>query len=133
MAISNENMVRARFIKQTLQKEGAVLLRRQTGAINQKLKRRTGNLLDSRRVDVYGGNDDFEAMMVFEHPVYERFLDMRKLSNQDKGHKRDIHNRLVFSTYGRIAERLMYGFTDEVRDELKKEIEQIKLFFESTK
>lgn len=131
MGITEGNMVRARFIKQSLQKEGNVFLNRQTGVINQKLKRRTGNLLASRRIDIYGGNDDFEAMMVFTHPVYERFLDMRRLSSEERSHKRNIHNRLIFSTYGKVAERLMYGFTEDVQERLKGEIDEIRKYIEN--
>lgn len=122
-------MILSRFIKKTLQEEGERFLRRQTGRIVSKTSERTGNLLRDRRISVYGSNGDFDAMMTFTHPIYERFLDMRQLSNRSKGRRRDIHNRLVFSMYGRIADRLMNGFTQEVQNTLGKEIDAIRQSF----
>lgn len=126
MAITDENKVRARFIKKTLEAEGDDFLKRQTNRITSTLHMRTGRLLSGRKILVYGGNDEFDAKMTLDHPAYERFLDIRHLSNQRKGHKRNIHNRLIFSTYGKIAERLMWGFTDDVRETLKSEIDAIR-------
>lgn len=96
-----------RFIGDTLRERGDALIDRQGREISATLHRRSGNLLDSRRAAVHGNT------LTLDHPIYERFLDMRSLGGRKQKRHR-IHNRFVYGTYAGIAERLMYGFTEEV-------------------
>ena len=53
--------------------------------------------------------------LTFEHPIYERFLDLKKQNKRD----RRIHNRFVFGTVYSIARRLTLGILDEAADMLR--------------
>lgn len=96
-----------RFIGETLRERGDALVDRQGREISATLHRRSGNLLGNRRTAVHGNT------LTFDHPVYERFLDMSTLGGRKQKRHR-IHNRFVYGTYAGIAERLMYGYTEEV-------------------
>lgn len=110
--------VKARFIAQTLEKAGADMMVRQGSAIATSTGERSGRLLSERSIEVATG-DGAEGRLTFSHPIYERFLDMRRLGGI-KHKRRRIHNRFVFGMYSSIAARLMYGFTREVIDEIKR-------------
>lgn len=77
------------------------------------LDSRTGNLRRSRSTRASSDR------LVFEHPIYERYLDMKRMSGK-KRKSRKIHNRYVFGAFSSIAERLMYGFTDEVAAQFRE-------------
>lgn len=99
-----------RFVQDVLREEGDILISRQGAEISVRTNERTGNLISGRRVSSTANR------LTFEHPIYERFLDMKK-----RGHKRrKIHNRFVYGTYGTIAYRLMNGITESVADDFKK-------------
>lgn len=100
---------RDRFIQDTLEKEGRKMIERQSARISSVLQSRTGTLRSSRKLKVSG------ETLSFTHPAYERFLDMKQKGKKGKRKKnRRIHNRYVYGAYYSIAERLMYGFTEEV-------------------
>ncbi len=100
---------RERFIQETLESEGRRMLANQGAAIASGYRRGTGRLEDARSISVSGG-DGMDGKLTLQHPVYERFLDIR---NRRKKRLR-IHNRFIFGAYAAIARRLMYGFTEEV-------------------
>ena len=97
------------------------MLSRQGGAISSATESRTGRLSGSRRVNVSGG-ENTDGVMSFAHVDYERFLDMRRRKDGSKRKRRRIHNRYIFGAYSSIAERLMFEFTDEVAQQLGKEL-----------
>lgn len=113
--------VRGRFINKILEEEGARMFSRQTSRISAVLQTRSGRLLNSRGFFVSSAGDNFEGQLSLVHPVYERFLDIKRLKGQEKSHSRKIHNKIVFAAYGRIAERLMSEFTEETRQSIRKE------------
>lgn len=98
---------RERFIQDTLEQEGKRLLRNQGNAIFLAYNQHTGRLMNDRKISVTGGDTPY---LTFEHPIYERFLDLKKKNKRN----RRIHNRFVFGTLYSIARRLMYGLTEEV-------------------
>lgn len=108
-----------RFIEETLRSEGERMFARQSSAIAAATVRRSGRLLSGRRITSNG------RMLTLTHPDYERFLDMRQLSGNGKKTRRRIHNRFKFGTYQSIAERLMYGYTEEVRQEFEQKTDII--------
>jgi len=64
----------------------------------------------------------------YTHTAYERFLDMRRRGGQRKPLKRRrIHNRFVFGAYAGIAERLMYGLTEEVSTLIRSQLDLTKV------
>ena len=120
--------VKARFINTVLKEEGSRMWEQQGRQIALKTRRRTGNLYERRRIAVFGGNGQFDGMLSFTHSIYERFLDMKRLSDGRKSN-RNIHNRYVMRAYGRIAGRLMNDFTEETKADLQKEFEAIRSSF----
>lgn len=103
-----------RFIQSVLKEEGDSMLDSQGRQISAVLKKQSGNLQRGRSVRVVGDQ------LIFDHPVYERFLDMTarlKSGRTRKGKK--IHNRFTYGTFARIADRLMNGYTEEVAAKLK--------------
>ena len=72
----------------------------------------TGRLMNERKISVTGGE---MPHLTFEHPIYERFLDLKKQNKRD----RRIHNRFVFGTVYSIARRLTLGILDEAADMLR--------------
>ncbi len=111
-----------RFIQDTLRQEGEKMIQAQGKRISSVLERRTGVLMSGRRAQASSDK------LTFTHPIYERFLDMKRRSTSSgrKGGKRrssgnrKIHNRYVFGAYNSIAQRLMYGFTDEVAEQYRR-------------
>lgn len=99
-----------RFVQDVLREEGDIMLSRQGAEISIRTKERTGNLISGRRVT------STPDRLTLEHPIYERFLDMKKRGRK----RRKIHNRFVYGTYGTIAYRLMNGITDIVSEDFKQ-------------
>lgn len=106
--------VRERFVADVLKSAGDMMLSRQGAEIAKKTRSRSGTLLSSRSVAVSSG-EYMDGKMTFTHPIYERFLDMRRRASSGKRHKRRrIHNRFTYGAYASIASRLMYGLTEDV-------------------
>lgn len=104
-----------RFIQDVLQTEGRKMLSYQTEQIQRTTQSRTGNLRTNRYVRTTSDQ------LTLTHPIYERYLDMKKRRSSGKRKKsRKIHNRYVFGAYASIAERLMYGFTEEVAEQFRQ-------------
>lgn len=104
-----------RFISSVLSEEGGRMLDLQGQQISATLKRRSGYLHSGRSVRVS------EDQLTFDHPVYERFLDMKtRLANGKTRKGRRIHNRFTYGAFARIADRLMHGYTDEVAAQFQK-------------
>ena len=112
--------VRARFVQNVLEEEGQAMLRRQSSALSSRLESRSGHLISSRRVETSGGVD-MDGILSFTHPDYERYLDIAKPAKGKR--RRRIHNRYTFGAYQRIAERLMYEFTDDVAAAIREQME----------
>lgn len=113
-----------RFIARTLQSAGERMLARQKEAILTEVTERTGNLRLGRTVTVISGQDG--GTMIFEHRIYERFLDIRKPgTGKAKTKIRRIHNRFVMGMYNNVAYRLLHGFTDEVQAAMAEDIRRV--------
>lgn len=114
--------VRARFVGEVLDAAGDRLLSSQERAVRRSVKLHTGRILSARDIVVSGGAE-MDGKLIYTHTAYERFLDMRRLGGQKKSSKRRrIHNRFVFGAYSGIAERLMYGLTEEVSDLIRSRL-----------
>lgn len=123
------DIVKDRFIHKVLTEEAGKLEAAQTAQIRKKTKEHTGRLLQERSYRKFGSDGTFSAKLEFTFPIEERFLDIRRLSNSGKAHRRYIHNRPFMRTYNRIAERLMTGFTSSVQAQMRAEIEEIRKRF----
>lgn len=121
--------VKREFIRQVLEDEGQRLMKNQESAIRSRLKFHSGRLLNDREVTVESGND-MDGKLEFRHPVYERFLDMKRKVKKKRGSGSRIragfriHNRFMFGHYGSIADRLMYEFTEDVAEKIRQSFER---------
>lgn len=52
--------------------------------------------------------------------AYERFLDMKHLgkAGRKKSGRRRIHNRFTMGMANSVIQRLMYGFTEEIKEQM---------------
>ena len=119
--------VKERFIKETLERQGQRMLRRQGVAMEESLRFHTRETLTSRRIYVTEGTE-MSGTLTFEHTVQERFLDLKRLRHDSEESRRprnrQIHNRFVMSMYNAVANDLLYGFTQEVAERIRKDFEQ---------
>lgn len=119
--------VKERFIKETLERQGQRMLRRQGVAMEESLRFHTRETLTSRRIYVTEGTE-MSGTLTFEHTVQERFLDLKRLRHGSEESRRprnrQIHNRFVMSMYSAVANDLLYGFTQEVAERIRKDFEQ---------
>lgn len=103
-----------RFMTSVLQEEGNAMLAKQGRQISAVLKRRSGYLQSGRSVRISDGQ------LTFDHPVYERFLDMKtRLADGRTRKGKRIHNRFTYGAFARIADRLMNEYTEEVAAKFK--------------
>ena len=104
-----------RFVSRVLREEGQELLTRQTSAIAASgLAVRSGSLLDGRFVHTSPNT------LTLVHPVYERFLDIKKSRiNAARRKNYRIHNRFVYGSYASIADRLMNGYVEEIAETVR--------------
>jgi len=130
-----ETLVKKAFVKQVLQEEAKRFNKNQTAAIRRLLTFHSNRLDTSREQHVSGGND-LDGELTLTIPGYGRVLDIKpknrkQSSNIDRLQKRKtrrkaypIYNKYTFGHYNAIAYKLMYGLTDEVANNLKKEFSQ---------
>lgn len=114
------DLIKQRFVGCVLREQGELMLSRQGAAMRKRLKFKTGNLLDQRKLVVSEGNDVMDGSLKLTHVDYERFLDIRgrRKAGSKKTRAFKIHNRFVMGAYYAIA-RELYGLTEEVRAGLK--------------
>jgi len=129
-------LVKKEFVRQILHEEGTELHDNQGKAIAKLLHFHSNRLFDDRPYDVESGNA-MDGKLSASIAGYGRALDIkpknRKIQEQDKytnWRKRrrtkafPIYNRFVFGHYYTIAWRLMYGLTEEVAENIKKQFEK---------
>ncbi|MFV0376917.1 MAG: hypothetical protein ACK5JD_06385 [Mangrovibacterium sp.] len=127
--------IRKEFVKQVLQQEGKELHDNQGKAIAKLLHFHSNRLMNERPYSVQS-EDAMDGEFSISIPGYGRALDIKPknlvIREQDKyTHWRQrrrskafpIYNRFVFGHYYTIAWRLMYGLTEEVAENIKKQFE----------
>ena len=122
-----EEMIKKEFIHRTVSRDIRRIYATQEAVIREALKPRTGNLLDciSRRpIDVQGsGLKPTYYMTVLR---YMRLLEIQ-YRNQDMKTRRKLalYNRVIWGVlYHETFPEIKYGFTEEVRTNIRKELEQ---------
>lgn len=120
-------IIKKAFVQKILREESQRLERNQGLEMRKLLHFHTG-ILERERDFKISTESGMDGQLRFKHKAYQRFLDLRKnpkIKNGRKIRKRNypIHNRFVFGHYYVIANRLMVEFTNEVRDGIKREIE----------
>ncbi len=102
-----------RFVQYSLLTEGKLMLRHQSARISSVVRSRSGYLKDSRHIEAA------PYRLSFSHPIYERFLDMKRLGGKKIRKPRKIHNRFIYGLIGNITQDLMYGYTERVKQSYK--------------
>jgi len=133
--MSQTAYIKREFVRQILEDEGKKLYDNQGLAITKLLHFQSGRLQDERKLEIKT-DDEMDGMLTLTIPWYGRVLDIkpknRSISATEKyglwSRRRKtkafpIYNRFVFGHYYTIAYRLMYGFTNEVADNIKKQFE----------
>lgn len=132
--MNERNLIQKAFVKQVLQEEGRELRDNQSKAIAKLLNFHSNRLYDDRRTKV-NSDGQLDGQLTMTIPAYGRVLDIkpqyrnRPESKYERWRKRrrakafPIYNRFVFGHYYTIAYRLMYGLTEEVAANIKKQFE----------
>lgn len=118
--------IKMRFATKILKEEWTDFEKRHRNVIKRKTTRRTGRLEDDRTYKV-SANSATKSTASLKHPVYERFLDMRKNYMGDWKHRYGvqqdlmkrragikIHNRIIYGKLNPLSFRLMHELRDEV-------------------
>jgi len=105
------------FIRDVLQREGKAIDDAMEAAINNRLRFHFGRLNKARKYKVNNGELNFNIN------IAQRFLDLNaKLRDGTKRKKKyPIYNKIIFGHYNEIAYKLMYGFTQDVADDIAKQ------------
>ena len=127
-------LVRKEFVKQILSEEGKELHDNQGKAIAKLLHFHSNRLANDRPYSV-ASSDAMDGKFTMSIAGYGRALDIkpknRVISSQDKYNNWrqrrrtkafPIYNRFVFGHYYTAAYRLMYGLTEEVAENIKKQL-----------
>lgn len=120
--MASNTIVKKEFVRRTLIDTGARIRKDQLIRIHKLLQFRTGNLEHSKDVSHFkvSTGDNFDGKLTIKHPIYERFLDMRKV----RGKKRSfpIHNSVIWGNWERMLYKLNNDFTEAVQKELFDEL-----------
>lgn len=125
--MTNVELIKKRFVGQVLREQAKEMLRLQEATLRKKLKFHTGVLMERRSITVSDGNETMDGRLSFQHVDYERFLDIRfRVKTKTGGYKTRnlrIHNRFVIGCYYSIARNLMFGFTEQIKENLRKNMQ----------
>lgn len=124
-----DEIIKKTFVNRILASEKDRFGKSQSRAIQRLLNFRSGKLMNERKYEtteegLMGGR------LTLTIPAYGRFLDIkpknRKLSENHRKFRKlkafPIYNRYAFGHYYAIADQLMYGLTEAVRESIKSEL-----------
>ena len=106
--------------------------------VERVLKKRAGEIDADITKGMAGFSSDFwkdknfstsDVSLVYSHLPVHRFVDMkvRKVGGKRKPKKNhEIHNRIIMGQFAGIQAELTYGLTEQVKEEIRKNIENIK-------
>jgi len=115
--------------------EGKEIWDEQTAAIDKHGLYRAGLMKEGRGFSVKGAGSFYNGNLEVHFVKYLRFHDMRRRNNPKhadsilgveratRSRRRQYHlyNRIVFGRMNAISNRLMFGFTEKVKQELAQE------------
>ena len=106
--------------------------------VERVLKKRAGEIDADITKGMAGFSSDFwkdknfttsDVSLVYSHLPVHRFVDMkvRKVGGKRKPKKNhEIHNRIIMGQFAGIQGELTYGFTEQVKEEIRNNIENIQ-------
>ena len=107
--------------------------------VQRVLKKRAGEIDADINKGMAGFSSDFwkdknfttsDVSLVYSHLPVHRFVDMkvRKVGGKRKPKKNhEIHNRIIMGQFAGIQAELTYGLTEQVKEEIRKEIGNLKI------
>jgi hypothetical protein len=116
---SHATIAQRKFIHQVLTQAGTDLSRAHAERVNRFGLHHTGTLAagPTHKVEPAGTEG---ARLTITHPIYQRFLDMKKHAGKRK-RAYPIHNRVLFGYLNTIITELRYGYTNEIRRHFETE------------
>lgn len=114
---TKESVMEKTFIQNTLREEGEEIKKAQEQGMSTFSS-------DTRRGRSFSTN---ETTLLYKHDAKHRFIDMRKRNSKEGPKKKKsykIHNKPIYGVLNNIISRLSYGYTDEVKDRMRKFVEQ---------
>ena len=107
--------------------------------VQRVLKKRAGEIDADINKGMAGFSSDFwkdknfttsDVSLVYSHLPVHRFVDMkvRKVGGKRTPKKNhEIHNRIIMGQFAGIQAELTYGLTEQVKEEIRNNIENIKI------
>jgi len=120
------SIIKKEFVRRVLTNESERFEKNQSLQMHRLVTFHTGDLERERHFSV-SSDDTMDGKLTLRHKAYQRFLDIKK-KVRNKSTKRiqsrnyPIHNKYAFGTYYSIANRLMFEFTNEVADGIKRDL-----------
>lgn len=115
MTTTLDKVLQGRFIKQVFQEEGRELMQ----SIDKVMRSRSFSNPSFYNRSITATEDS----LIYDHALLNRFVDMRHNSingNRVKRKAHPVHNRLLYGHANDIIYRLMYGFTEAVREDMAR-------------
>lgn len=121
------SIIKKEFVRRILQDEANRFEKNQALQMRRLLTFHTGTLERERQFEVTS-DDSMDGKLTHKHKAYQRFLDIKKKTRSSKTNRiqrkqKPIHNTFVFGHYYSIANRLMFDFTNDVADGIKRDLE----------
>lgn len=117
------DIIKQKFIEDTLRDEGRRLKANQGRALRKVLKFHSHRIINDRKVEIVSTRSQNDTLR-FTVPHYTRMLDIKKERRNKRGSGRSrksfkIYNRFVMGAYYSIAHRLSNDFTEEVQRNIR--------------
>lgn len=117
------DIIKQKFIEDTLRDEGRRLKANHGRALKKSLNFHSYRIFNDRRVDIVTTRSSNDTLR-FTVTHYTRMLDIKKERPNKSGKGRSrrsfkIYNRFVMGTYYSIAQRLSNDFTQEVQNNIR--------------
>jgi len=122
-----EEKIKRTFVADILKQQGNEIVREMQKRITRYTDAHTQQLISTPQHRLTA-QEYAEGELSLTVVAHQRFLDMGAVGKQarNKRKRRPLYNSIVFGNYYRIAYKLMYYFTEEVIEEIKKSFETEK-------
>ena len=91
------------------------MLRAQDKVISRYNVRKMIPEITRRRISVSGNR------LTVTHPIRQRFIDMKTIRGQ-RQRAVQLHNKILYTHFNSIVGRLAYGFTEDVKNLIAKDL-----------
>ena len=130
MDMITDSLIKKKFVHETLQEGILQIYSTQENVVRNNYRRRTGRLMTMLSAHSFDSQISGENRTIFVRILpYLRFLDMQYRQRSDriskfKRRNLALYHRVVWGVlYHETFPKLRYGFTDEVRQGIRRELE----------